>query len=169
MRIAVKHLTITDAMSPDEQTIRSNLFREEMRLMSFIAPHPYVMRLSGVSMGEHPLDLALVTDFMCNCDLWRYVNDVESPPLSPMRIMFICAALASALGHCHTQDIIHRDVAARNVFLDRTLTPRLGDFGLACRVNDAVVLDEAPPNKWLAPEAIRDRNYSFKRFAVAET
>lgn len=48
------------------------------------------------------------------------------------------------------------------MFLDRTLSPRLGDFGLACRLNDAVVLDEAPPNKWLAPEAIRDRNYSFK-------
>ena len=180
MRIAVKHLTITDAMSPDEQTIRANLFREEMRIMSFISSHPHVMRLSGVSQGDHPMDLALVTDFMCNTDLWRYINDIESAPLSATRIMFICSALSSALGHCHTQDIIHRDVAgtqsvsfamlcnrslcasARNVFLDRTLSPRLGDFGLACRVNDVVVLDEAPPNKWLAPEAIRDRNYRFR-------
>jgi hypothetical protein len=66
MRIAVKHLTITDAMSVEERNVRANLFREEMRLMSFISSHPHVMRLSGVSPGADPFDLAICTDFMIN-------------------------------------------------------------------------------------------------------
>ena len=34
MRVAVKHLTITQSMSEAEQQLRAKMFREEMRIMS---------------------------------------------------------------------------------------------------------------------------------------
>ena len=53
------------------------------------------------------------------------------------------------------------DIAARNIFIDRALTPRIGDFGLAIYGNDPPVLEDAPHSKWLAPEV---QKFCFSSF-----
>lgn len=66
------------------------------------------------------------------------------------------------LRHIARTGIIHRDIAARNVLLNRDYQPKIADFGLAVTVADNGVMEETALNKWLAPEAIRDRIYSLK-------
>ena len=59
--------------------------------------------------------------------------------------------LAAGLRHVARTGIIHRDVAARNVLLNRDYHPKLADFGLAIAVEDNGVMEETALNKWLAP------------------
>jgi serine/threonine protein kinase len=146
-------------MPESEVHMRAQLFYEEMRIMALISSHANVMRLAGFSNSQQsPFDLALVTDFMVNTDLTHALNDAELT-LSPTRIMAIIAGISCGLTHIHAHDVIHRDIAARNVFMDRNFSPRIGDFGMAMRSNDAAVLECVPDCKWLSPEAIRDRYY----------
>ena len=152
VRLAVKHLIVTDQMSEDDAQLRARMFHEEMRIMAAIAPHPHVMRLSGTSPSpDSPLDLAIVTDFMVNTDLWRFMQ-VNSSAMSPQRIMYMASAVAHGLRHLHANCVVHRDIASRNILIDRALSPRIGDFSLAVYGNDAAVLQDVPHSKWLAPE-----------------
>lgn len=46
----------------------------------------------------------------------------------------ICMGTAHGLAFLHEEaepHIVHRDIKASNVLLDRDLTPKIGDFGLA--------------------------------------
>ena len=44
--------------------------------------------------------------------------------------------VASGLMFLHNRDVIHRDIAARNVFVDEALRGRIGDLGLARQLNE---------------------------------
>jgi hypothetical protein len=71
------------------------------------------------------------------------------------------------LKHLHSEGVIHRDVAARNVLVDAHLHVRVADFGFA-RLKEAgrsggaggYTASDVGPVKWSAPEAIRRRRYS---------
>jgi len=77
---------------------------------------------------------------------------------------------AQGLQHLHSQGVIHRDVAARNVLVDENLRVRVADFGFA-RIKESsrtaaqggkvgYTASDVGPVKWSAPEAIRRRRYS---------
>src|SRR6185437_1336228 len=48
----------------------------------------------------------------------------------------LVAAVAEALQHAHSRGLVHRDVKARNILIDREGRPYLTDFGLALREED---------------------------------
>ena len=52
VRIAVKHLIVSDQMNDNEVETRTRIFHEEMRIMSLVPAHPHVMRLSGTSPSQ---------------------------------------------------------------------------------------------------------------------
>lgn len=67
----------------------------------------------------------------------------------------LCDA-ANGLAHLHDSQFLHRDVAARNCFVDSNHRVKVGDFGLARR--GYVVESAAPvvgPLKWMAPEMLQ--------------
>ncbi|CAN6581281.1 unnamed protein product [Malus baccata var. baccata] len=79
-------------------------------------------------------DLLLVYDFMENGSLDNALFDEPKTVLSWEERFKITKGVASALHYLHEgyeQVVIHRDVKASNVLLDRELNGRLGDFGLA--------------------------------------
>lgn len=82
-------------------------------------------------------ELLLVYDYMPNGSLDKYLhnnNDGDTSKLSWAQRLHIIKGVASGLLYLHErweQVVVHRDVKASNVLLDRDMNGQLGDFGLA--------------------------------------
>jgi len=79
-------------------------------------------------------ELLLVYDYMPNGSLDKYLYDHATVALNWSLRFRVIKGVASGLFYLHEeweQVVIHRDVKASNVLLDRELNGRLGDFALA--------------------------------------
>jgi len=77
---------------------------------------------------------------------------------------------ARGIDYLHSKGIVHRDIAARNLLLNKHLEIRVSDFGMArlLQIQDCDLygsdqtISTVGPLKWMSPESLRDREYSFK-------
>ncbi|KAF8399548.1 hypothetical protein HHK36_015415 [Tetracentron sinense] len=113
-------------------------FRAEMEVLSgnsFGWPHPNLVALYGWCL--HGSEKLLVYEYMEGGSLDDFVSDRTK--LTWQRRMDVAVGVASALVFLHHEcypAIVHRDVKASNVLLDKDGKARVTDFGLA-RVVDA--------------------------------
>ncbi|XP_020547211.1 probable LRR receptor-like serine/threonine-protein kinase RFK1 [Sesamum indicum] len=128
--IAVKQLS-----SSSRQGIQE--FLNEIGLTSCLQ-HPNLVKLYGCCMeGDQ---LVMVYEYMENNSLAHVLFDSNKSQLMldwPTRFQ-ICIGIARGLAFLHeesTLKIVHRDIKATNVLLDKDLNPKISDFGLA-RLNE---------------------------------
>jgi len=71
--------------------------------------------------------------------------------------------IAQGLLHIHRAEIVHRDLASRNILLTGDRTPKLSDFGMSRMINkqEGKTMATEGPIKWMAPEAF-NQIYSKK-------
>ena len=109
----------------------------------------------------------LVTKFMKNGDVESFCKSEQGKNLTMGRALTWCKELANALSVLKSLSIVHRDVAARNCFLDENLSLNLGDYGLS-RVNREteayamVNLNREMPIMWTAPEVVSTGCFSHE-------
>ncbi|CAN6689606.1 unnamed protein product [Malus baccata var. baccata] len=124
--IAVKQLS-----SKSKQGNRE--FVNEIGMISGLH-HPNLVRLYGCCIESN--QLLLVYEYMENNSLAHTLFGPEDGPLNmdwPTR-QKICIGIARGLSFLHeesTLKIVHRDIKATNILLDRDLNPKISDFGLA--------------------------------------
>ncbi|XP_031385998.1 probable leucine-rich repeat receptor-like serine/threonine-protein kinase At3g14840 [Punica granatum] len=124
--IAVKQLS-----SRSKQGNRE--FVNEIGMISGLQ-HPHLVKLYGCCVEGN--QLLLVYEYLENNSLARALFGPEEFQLSldwPMRHM-ICVGIAKGLAYLHEESrlkIVHRDIKATNVLLDKNLNPKISDFGLA--------------------------------------
>jgi len=95
--------------------------------------------------------------------LKAYLKDLASLQID--FVFNLVIGIARGLRQLHKQDVIHRDIAARNILLKEDLTPMVSDFGLSRQI---ITTDEqysstgqdCLPVKWMAPEAIKTRQFA---------
>jgi len=74
------------------------------------------------------------------CELWPGPKN-KCIPLDWQKRAAICIGTASGLAFLHEEAqprIVHRDIKASNILLDKKLLPKIGDFGLAKLFPDTV-------------------------------
>lgn len=87
----------------------------------------------------------------------------------------IALGVASGMVHLHAEKIIHRDLAVRNILIAAGRVPKIADFGMshsgpaggATAEGDAEngvleIVEKTGPVRWMAPESIREHQYSTK-------
>ncbi|WVZ62610.1 hypothetical protein U9M48_012338 [Paspalum notatum var. saurae] len=108
-------------------------------------------------------ELLLVYDYMSNGSLDRYLHYHQGakPMLDWAQRIQIIKGVASGLLYLHDKwekVVIHRDIKASNVLLDKDMNGRLGDFGLARLYDhgtDPQTTHMVGTMGYLAPELIR--------------
>ncbi|PQQ21786.1 putative LRR receptor-like serine/threonine-protein kinase RFK1 isoform X1 [Prunus yedoensis var. nudiflora] len=123
--IAVKQLS-----SKSRQGNRE--FLNEMGMISCFQ-HPNLVKLHGCCIDGG--QLLLVYEYMENNNLARALFGRENHlKLDWPTRRNICIGIARGLAFLHEESvlkIVHRDIKATNVLLDRDLNPKISDFGLA--------------------------------------
>ncbi|KZV48421.1 putative leucine-rich repeat receptor-like serine/threonine-protein kinase [Dorcoceras hygrometricum] len=124
--IAVKQLS-----SKSKQGNRE--FVNEIGMISALQ-NPYLVKLHGCCIEGN--QLLLIYEYLENNSLARALFGPEQHQLHldwPKRHK-ICIGIASGLAYLHEESrlkIVHRDIKATNILLDKNLNPKISDFGLA--------------------------------------
>ncbi|EOA29787.1 hypothetical protein CARUB_v10012882mg [Capsella rubella] len=124
--IAVKQLSAKSKQGNRE-------FLNEIAMISALQ-HPHLVKLYGCCVeGDQ---LLLVYEYLENNSLARALFGPQETQIQlnwPTR-QKICVGIARGLAYLHEESrlkIVHRDIKATNVLLDKDLNPKISDFGLA--------------------------------------
>ena len=152
--VAVKKLKGMDR--PSEATLNS--FKKEIALHSKIR-HPHVIQFFGGC--TKPPDLCLVTEFMF-CSL-QHALDNDPAAFHPQFEVETALCIALGLNHLHCLNVIHRDLKASNILVDRNYcNPKICDFGLArvkMAINESMTKGVGSPFA-MAPEVFTSSTYT---------
>ncbi|CAN4082169.1 unnamed protein product [Withania somnifera] len=113
-------------------------FLNEIGMISCLQ-HPNLVKLHGCCIEG--TELLLIYEYLENNSLARALFNSEKSQLIldwPTRFK-ICVGIGKGLAFLHEESslkIVHRDIKATNVLLDRDLNPKISDFGLARLTED---------------------------------
>ncbi|PRP81758.1 tyrosine-protein kinase Fps85D-like [Planoprotostelium fungivorum] len=145
-------------------------FLQEVVILQRLRSHPNVVMYIGFCFPPQPLSLVTLygEDFdrsITNSFRVEYLKKNGRNITEEQQKLFV-EGIALGLLHLHSEKVIHRDMAARNVLLSRHLEPKLSDFGMSreqmSTESAGRTYSEVGPLKWMAPEAISMREYSTK-------
>nr|QYW07105.1 cyclin-dependent kinase like 6 [Dimocarpus longan] len=91
--------------------------------------HPNVIKLKGLATSRMQYSLYLVFDYM-QTDLTRVICR-PGQRLTQPQVKRYMQQLLAGLEHCHKRGILHRDIKASNLLIDKNGVLKIADFGLA--------------------------------------
>jgi len=141
-------------------------FKAEAKTMAQILPHPNVIVFRGITLPPDPL--CIVMEYCKEDSLHSYLRS-DAIISNDDKIRF-AKHIARGMLHLHTGkkgiEIIHRDVATRNILLKEGMIAAVSDFGMARikqeETDSSKTTQVVGPLKWMAPESVADQVYSIK-------
>ncbi|XP_050358375.1 serine/threonine-protein kinase par-1 isoform X1 [Nymphalis io] len=149
-KVAIK---IIDKSRLDEDNLKKT-FRE-IAIMKRLQ-HPHIVRLYQVMESSHTL--YLVTEYAPNGEIFDHLVSKGRMPESEAARAF--AQMVAAVGYCHANGVVHRDLKAENLLLDKDMNIKLADFGFSNEYTAGAALSTwcgSPP--YAAPELFEGRHY----------
>ncbi|KAM4052706.1 serine/threonine-protein kinase Nek1-like [Anomaloglossus baeobatrachus] len=124
--------------------------------------HPNIVQY--IESFEESGCLYIVMDYCEGGDLFQRINAQKEVLFSEDQILDWFAQLCLALKHVHDRKILHRDIKSQNIFLTKSGTIQLGDFGIARVLNSTVELARTfiGTPYYLSPEICENRPYNNK-------
>uniref|UniRef100_A0A671U8P9 non-specific protein-tyrosine kinase n=1 Tax=Sparus aurata TaxID=8175 RepID=A0A671U8P9_SPAAU len=135
-------------------------FLSEASLMKNL-DHPHIVRLIGVIEVD---PVWIVMELYEHGELGNYLVEQQYILSTAMLIQY-CVQICKALAYLEGLNMVHRDIAVRNVLVASANCVKLGDFGLSRYVDEQEYYKASVsrlPIKWMAPESI-----NFRRFTTA--
>jgi serine/threonine protein kinase len=120
--VAVKMIT-TDTEITDE--LRARFFREAQAIARL--SHPNILTI--FDLGEDAGRLFTVMELLDGVELRQII--AERRPMSLAEKLSIMIQVCDGLGYAHERGIVHRDVKPGNIFVLRSGTVKILDFGVA--------------------------------------
>ncbi|CAN6381447.1 unnamed protein product [Urochloa humidicola] len=165
--IAVKRLSKSSTQGVEE-------LKNELALVAKLR-HKNLVRLLGVCMEQQ--ERLLVYEFVHNrsLDLILFDTENEKPEMLDWEQRYkIINGIARGLQYLHEDSqlkVVHRDLKASNILLDKNMNPKIADFGLA-RIfsrdqTHAVTNRLIGTNGYMAPEYLMRGNYSVRSDAFS--
>eukprot|EP01065_Artemidia_motanka_P020321 TRINITY_DN2433_c3_g1_i1.p1 TRINITY_DN2433_c3_g1~~TRINITY_DN2433_c3_g1_i1.p1 ORF type:complete len:629 (+),score=80.25 TRINITY_DN2433_c3_g1_i1:139-2025(+) len=148
------------AVAGGESTAWEKMF-EEVCILQCLS-HPHIVDFRGAWFPAPVLDSGDNKTAMWIGMEHCAAGTVESlaPLEDEQQLRYVCCCVVKALEYMHrVKGVIHRDVRAANIFCCQSGVVKLGDFGVAVRLNDT------PDGRrgstigtphWMAPEVILD-------------
>lgn len=141
-------------------------FNREIEIMKTLK-HDNIVRFIGI---------VIIQDDKYNQDVKYSVSEhmsktlkecISDKPLSTYDKISFSWDIALALSYIHGKQIIHRDIAPRNILVSDKGKAKLSDFGLSRKLYEGSQIftdtsSNALPVKWLAPESLINREFSKK-------
>ncbi len=137
-----------------------NHYIDEVRIMEKLKDEPNVVQIRDYQIVEHEGEIGwdiyimmeLLTPFQ------DYLSRAETDEALAVKIgKDICAALIA----CASFQIIHRDIKPENIFVDNRGVFKLGDFGIARRLERKTAsLSQKGTYNYMAPEVLRSEGYT---------
>ncbi|KAG7461057.1 hypothetical protein MATL_G00205500 [Megalops atlanticus] len=154
-RISVAVKTCKDC-SPDVK----EKFMSEAVIMKNL-DHPHIVRLIGI-IEEDPV--WIVMELYQHGELGNYLTENQHK-LTNVTLILYTVQICKALAYLEGVNMVHRDIAVRNVLVASPDCVKLGDFGLSRYIEEEEYYKASVtrlPIKWMAPESI-----NFRRFTSA--
>jgi len=150
-QVAVK---VIDKAKLDKTTAKK-LFRE-VRIMKLLN-HPNIVKLYEVI--DTPTELYLFMEYASSGEIFDYL--VAHGRMKEKEARRIYRQIVSAIDYCHNLHVIHRDLKAENLLLDRNMNVKIADFGFSNQFSPGQRLNTwcgSPP--YAAPELFQGKEYS---------
>jgi len=136
-------------------------FVKEAAIMSKLRPHDNVIQFLGVCQNP----AAIVTKFY---ELGSLAVYITTNKVSEKTMFKMLQGISAGMTHLHAENMVHRDLAARNILLqsvNNEIRAIVSDFGFAREVDSEAVGGTTQANigpvRWMAPESLRDKVYSY--------
>ncbi|GAB5359817.1 hypothetical protein AAMO2058_000575000 [Amorphochlora amoebiformis] len=139
----------------DSETLR------ELAAMAAIKPHTNVIHFKGmVTMGNK---ICFMTEYCQLGSLDKLHNRMDL--VQPKIFLKIARDVASGLAHLHADNIIHRDLACRNLLMRNDKSVVISDYGLSRKLPEEQMvyrIRSQIPWKWAAPEVLSKKTFRTK-------
>lgn len=129
-------------------------FQQEVHILAHLPSHPHIVTVRDAFEWEGRL--FLVMDFIDGFSLRRLI---EKGPLEPQRVAQMLDQILSGLEVTHRAGVIHRDLKAENILIDREGMAYLTDFGIAEILGDDSDGPLMGTARYTAPELINPEKY----------
>lgn len=167
---ALKQLRVDVSAESDETERLLRAFKKEASLMQALGYHPNCICFFGaVTLGGR---LCLVSEWAANGSVYDLlVKRKEEVPLKTL--VKLARDAACGILHLHSEKVIHRDIAARNVLVGQDYTGKISDLGLSRVMTTTTMTTDSAGNsnigaiKWMSPESITTNEYNEKSDAFS--
>ncbi|KAJ7573459.1 kinase-like domain-containing protein, partial [Mycena floridula] len=123
IRVAIKMIRLSDDGSGTSEEVIRRLKREASIWSRLV--HPNVLPFIGICSDIAPWPV-LVSPFYKHGHIQKYLVNHEAADR-----MAMITAIASGLEYLHSKDVVHGDLKAQNILVDKRGNPSICDFGIS--------------------------------------